>query len=135
MNTSWIRRFCLSLPHVTEHVPWGVELVFKIGGKMFATVVLEQSGHSISQCISMKCSPDVFAELVERPGIVPAPYLARANWVALEYVDVMPRAELDTLLRQAYEMALAKLPKKAREELRKPVKKVTKKKSVKRANL
>ena len=73
--------------------------------------------------MSMKCSAEVFAELVERPGIAPAPYLARANWVALEYVDAVPHAELETLLREAYELALAKLPKKAQVELRKPPKK------------
>ncbi len=116
MGTDWTRRYCLSLPHVTEHVPWGADLVFKIGGKMFATVVLEPS----DRCMSMKCSAESFAELVERPGIVPAPYLARANWVALESVDAMPRLELEQLLRDAYEMVLAKLPKKAQAELRKP---------------
>ena len=28
----------------------------------------------------MQDVPEVFAELVERPGIVPAPYLARNRW-------------------------------------------------------
>jgi predicted DNA-binding protein (MmcQ/YjbR family) len=133
MGTDWIRRFCLSLPHVTEHMPWGADLVFKIGGKMFATVLLEPSEHSISQCMSMKCSPDVFAELVER--VSPAPYLARANWVALESADALPRPELERLLRDAYEMVFAKLPKKAQAELRKSPKhrKSSIGKSVKRA--
>jgi predicted DNA-binding protein (MmcQ/YjbR family) len=117
VSTHWIRRYCLSLPHVTEHVPWEVDLVFKIGGKMFATVVLEPPEQDVSQCMSMKCSAESFAELVERPGIVPAPYLARANWVALESADAMPRQELERLLRDAYEMVFAKLPKKAQAEL------------------
>ncbi len=119
MSTHWIRRYCLSLPHVTEHMPWGNDLVFKIGGKMFATVVLERSGHGMSQCMSMKCSLESFTELVERPGIVPAPYLARANWVALESEDAIPRPELEHLLRDAYEMVLAKLPRTAQAALRK----------------
>jgi predicted DNA-binding protein (MmcQ/YjbR family) len=126
MGTDWIRRFCLSLPHVTEHMPWGADLVFKIGGKMFAMVVLEPPdrgmSHSSSPCMSMKCSPEVFAELVDRVGIIPAPYLARANWVALESADALSRPELERLLRDAYEMVLAKLPKKAQVTLRKPTK-------------
>jgi predicted DNA-binding protein (MmcQ/YjbR family) len=122
MGADWIRRFCLSLPHVTEHMPWGADLVFKIGGKMFATVLLEPSERSISQCMSMKCSPEVFAELVDRVGIIPAPYLARANWVALESPDALPRPELERLLRDAYEMVFARLPKKAQVTLRKPTK-------------
>jgi predicted DNA-binding protein (MmcQ/YjbR family) len=117
---------------VTEQVQWENDLVFKIGGKMFATVVLEPSRYFMS----LKCSPEAFAELVERPGIAPAPYLARANWVALESVDALPRSELESLLRDAYAIVLAKLPEKAQADLRKPAKKSskpTKKKSPKRA--
>jgi predicted DNA-binding protein (MmcQ/YjbR family) len=118
MQTDWVRWYCMSLPHATEQVQWE-SLVFKIGGKMFAIAVLEPSEH----CLSLKCSAEAFAELVERPGIVPAPYLARAHWVALESVDAVPRPELERMLREAYEMAFAKLPGKAQAELRKPPKK------------
>src|SRR5579863_2793520 len=100
MNIEWVRKYCLSLPNVTEHVQWEIDLVFKIGGKMFAVLVLEPFSH----CMSLKCSPEMFAELVERIGIVPAPYLARANWVALTSADAIPRPELERLLRDAYEM-------------------------------
>ncbi len=41
MNREWVRKYCMSLPHVTEQVQWQIDLVFKIGGKMFAIVVLE----------------------------------------------------------------------------------------------
>jgi len=34
--------------------------------------------------LSFKASPETFADLTERPNIIPAPYLARAQWVALE---------------------------------------------------
>jgi len=118
VNTEWVRNYCMKLPRTTEEILWGADLVFKIGGKMFATVVLEPS----DRCMSMKCSAESFVEVVERPGIVPAPYLARANWVALESVDAMTRLEVERLLRDAYEMVLAKLPKKAQAELREPKK-------------
>jgi predicted DNA-binding protein (MmcQ/YjbR family) len=123
MHMDWVRRYCMSLPHVTEHVQWEIDLVFKIGGRMFAIVVLEPPDQSMSYCMSLKCSAESFAELVERPGIVPAPYLARARWVAVESLDAVPRPELEGLLSQAYEMVLAKVPKKAQAELRKPPKK------------
>jgi hypothetical protein len=41
MSTEWVRRFCMKLPHTTEEVLWGGDLVFKIGGKMYAVTVLE----------------------------------------------------------------------------------------------
>ena len=62
--------------------------------------------------LSFKCSPEEFARLTERAGIVPAPYLARAHWVALETAEALPRTELKRLVRQAYDLVFAKLPKK-----------------------
>jgi len=108
MNIEWIREFCLSLPHTTENVQWQDDLLFKIGGKMYAVVGLEPREISMS----FKCSDEDFAELIERPGIIPAPYLARAKWVALETGATIPREELKQLLRRAYDLVLAKLPKK-----------------------
>ena len=67
--------------------------------------------------LSFKCTPEKFAELVERDGIVPAPYVARYHWVALETFDALKQAELKALLRNSYEMVLAKLPKKLRAQL------------------
>lgn len=75
MDIECLRRHCLSLPHVTEQVQWGDNLVFKVGGKMFAVAPLEPA----EVWLSFKCSDEEFAELIERPGIIPAPYLARAK--------------------------------------------------------
>jgi len=55
--------------------------------------------------------------LVERPGIIPAPYSARYYWIALETHDALSAAELKRLLRQSYDMVLDKLPRKARAAL------------------
>jgi predicted DNA-binding protein (MmcQ/YjbR family) len=41
MDVEWIRRVCMAFPHATEQVLWGADLVFKIGGKMFAAAPLE----------------------------------------------------------------------------------------------
>ncbi len=67
--------------------------------------------------LSFKCTPEEFAALVEQPGLVPAPYLARAHWVALETEDALTRAEIKRLLRQAYDLVIVKLPKKTRQAL------------------
>ena len=108
MDVEWIRRVCMAFPHATEQVLWGADLVFKIGGKMFAAAPLEPA----PVCLSFKCTPEQFAELTERPGVIPAPYSARAHWVALESEDALPRAEIRELLGQSYGLVLARLPKK-----------------------
>ena len=116
MSADWIRAHCMSLAHATEQVQWGDDLVFKIGGKMYAIAVLVPH----KTVMSFKASPEEFAELVERPGVIPAPYMARAQWVALEREDALPRAELKRLLTQSYRLVMAKLPKKAQAELARP---------------
>jgi predicted DNA-binding protein (MmcQ/YjbR family) len=92
---------------------WTDDLTFKVAGKMFAHSVLIPA----PVWLSFKASPESFAELTERPGIVPAPYLARAKWVALETKDALPPDELAVLLRQSYDMVVAKLPRKTQESL------------------
>ena len=113
MHLNAMRRHCLSFPNATETVQWGSDLVFKIGGKMFAVSATEPA----KVCMSFKCSPEDFAELTERPGIIPAPYMARAQWVALESEDALPAAELKRLLRQAYDLVFSKLTKRMQAEL------------------
>jgi predicted DNA-binding protein (MmcQ/YjbR family) len=106
----WIRQHCLSFSHATEQVQWEDDLVFKIGGKMFAVMPLIPAPVRLS----FKVTPEQFQDLTERPGIIPAPYLARAHWVALESLDALPRSEVKTLLKASYTLVFEKLPKKAR---------------------
>jgi len=113
MNVDQLRDLCLSFPGATEQIQWGNDLLFKVGGKMFAVTPLEPA----PVFLSFKASPENFAELTERPNIIPAPYLARAQWVALETRDAVPHNELAALLRESYDLVAAKLPKKTRESL------------------
>ena len=83
---------------------------------MFAVTALEPGDH----LFSFKCTPETFAELTERPYIVPAPYLARAHWVAFQKADALTRAETKKLLRQSYDLVFARLPKKMQAELTRP---------------
>jgi len=113
MDIEWVRTYCLSLPHTTEQVQWGSDLLFKVGGKMYALLPLEPA----SIWLTFKCTDEEFAALVDQPGIIPAPYLARAKWVALETEQALRPAETKRLLRQSYELVLAKLPQKTRDAL------------------
>jgi predicted DNA-binding protein (MmcQ/YjbR family) len=111
MDVDWLRELCLSFAGTTEQIQWGCDLVFKVGGKMFAVTPLEPA----PVCLSFKASPENFAELTERQNIIPAPYMARAQWVALQTRDALTRDELSRLLRESYELVFAKLPRKTQE--------------------
>ena len=115
MDIEQIREYCLSLPHVTEKVQWGNDLLFCIGGKMFCVVGIEDK-HSVK--MSFKCTPEKFAELIERKNIIPAPYVARYHWVGLEEFDALPKREMKELIKIAYTLVRDKLPKKERDKLK-----------------
>jgi predicted DNA-binding protein (MmcQ/YjbR family) len=62
--------------------------------------------------LSFRCSDETFTELLETEGIDPAPYLARAKWVALERLDTISDRELEARIRESYDLVFAKLTKK-----------------------
>jgi len=108
IDADWIRAICLALPGVTEQIQWGCDLVFKVGGKMFAVVPLEPA----PVVMSFKVPDEEFPELTERLGVIPAPYMARAKWVALETESALPRLEIERLLKLSHSLVLAKHSKK-----------------------
>lgn len=116
MNIDQLRKICLSFAGVKEQIQWGDDLLFKVGGKMFAITPLEPA----RLWLSLKADPEEFAELTERPGIIPAPYLARAKWIAIETPKTVTEVEAGELLRKSYELVVAKLPRKIRESLTPP---------------
>lgn len=106
MKTEAIREFCLSFPKAAENLQWGDDLCFKVGGKIFVMLGLDNPR------LCLKCTPETFAELVEREDIRPAPYVGRYKWVMLDRLDAVSWGELQQLIRKSYEMVAAKAPKK-----------------------
>ncbi|MGA7925145.1 MAG: MmcQ/YjbR family DNA-binding protein [Candidatus Sulfotelmatobacter sp.] len=106
MNVEAIREFCLAFPQATENLQWGDDLCFKVGGKIFAIVSLDNPR------LCFKCTPETFAELIEREDIHPAPYVGRYKWAMLDRLDAVRWNELRDLIRQSYEMVAARTPKK-----------------------
>ena len=113
LDLEWLRDSCLAFPAATEQLQWGDHLLFKVGGKMFAITSLVPS----PVVLSLKTSAESFAELTERPNIIPAPYLARASWIALETSEALSRSELAELLRASYDLVFLKLPKSAQSKI------------------
>jgi predicted DNA-binding protein (MmcQ/YjbR family) len=113
MGIDWIRDYCLSIPHTTEHVVWEDHLVFKVGGKMYAITSFEPA----ENWLAFKCTDEDFASLVEQPGVIPSPYLARAKWVSLQNESALRPSEVRQLLRQSYDLVFAKLSRKTRDAL------------------
>lgn len=112
MEIDFLRKYCLSLPAVTEDVKWGNDLCFSVGGKMFCVAALEPP----FKC-SFKVKDDEFEELSNSNGFMPAPYMARAKWVLVTDPAKLHKQAWEQYIRQSYDLVKTKLTKKVRQEL------------------
>ncbi len=116
MDNERIREICLALPHARETVNWGHHLVYwagdrDIGGKMFAMIDLDGTGIGV---LWFHCGAERFHELLEREGIIPAPHLARAHWIAVERWDILRPREIEDELKRAHTLIFEKLAPKTK---------------------
>lgn len=111
MNETALRALCADWPGVVAEVKWQDDLVFSVGGKMFAVLCLRgaQAGY-----LSFRVGPERFLEFTDRPGLRPAPYLARAHWVQRVEAKALATSELKALLRGSYDYAVSKLTRAQR---------------------
>ena len=107
-----MRELCLSLPGVTEDIKWGADLCILVGEKMFCVTSID-APHSVS----FKVTDEQFDEMVARPTIIPAPYMARNKWVNVQEWSGLTDAEWDNYVKQSYALVKAKLPKKVQKEI------------------
>jgi predicted DNA-binding protein (MmcQ/YjbR family) len=119
MDAERVREYLLRLPHVVETMQWGANLVFwvgdkAIGGKMFAVLNLDDDHKAV---VSFAAGPERYAELLETEGVFPAPYLARAYWVAIRHWGVLRSSELEEQLKLGHSLVYEKLPRKTRDVL------------------
>lgn len=108
MTADQVATFCLSLPGVRQDSKWGGVRVFSVAeNKMFALFHLNNPAG-----LAFKVDDDLFLGFCDRPGIHPAPYLARARWVSMDAPYPLSDAELQQLLTRAHQLVVAKLPKR-----------------------
>lgn len=114
MDADELRKLCGGWPGVTESVKWEDDLVFCVANKMFVVTAL-RGPHKAR--MSFKVDPDRFLELTDQPGMMPAPYMARAFWISITEQDRFPRREIEAFVRRSYELVRAGLSKKLQAKL------------------
>jgi predicted DNA-binding protein (MmcQ/YjbR family) len=114
LTAAQLQALCGQWPGVTRDTKWGVDMVFSVGGKMFAVM---PSDGSEGGRLSFKVDDDRFLALTDQPGIIPAPYLARAHWISITEPQRFATAELAAYILDAYTLVRAKLTRKLQAEL------------------
>jgi len=107
--------YCGGLQSVSHVVQWRGASVWKIGGKIFA--ICTKWGKGDRPRISFKCSDLTYAMLREQPGIIPAPYFARAKWVQIETAEALSGRDIEDYIKAAYVIITGKLTRAKRGEL------------------
>ncbi len=115
MNIEELRDHCLRLKGVTEDFPFGEEtLVFRVGGKIFLLVGLEEADR-----FNVKCDPERAVELRELYNEVkPGYHMNKKHWNTVYMNGSLTKKQLCELIDHSYDLILKSLPKKIQEELR-----------------
>jgi predicted DNA-binding protein (MmcQ/YjbR family) len=114
VNAAALRAFCLSLPAATYDLKWDVDHAYSVGGKMFAVVFDARKGE---ESVSFKVEDGRFLELTDLPGVVPAPYLARAKWVQVKPLASLRDRDLKALVSRSHALVAAKLTRAVRRSI------------------
>ena len=113
MDFESAKDLCRTFPGCTEDVKWDHDTVFSVGAKMFAVTNRDLP----AQGFSFKVDDERFLELTDRPGIIPAPYMARNKWIYVKSEAQLDDEELRALLRRSWELVFARLTRKLQREI------------------
>ncbi|HRK26467.1 MAG TPA: MmcQ/YjbR family DNA-binding protein [Chitinophagales bacterium] len=110
MDIEILRQFCLQKPGVTEGFPFDeVTLVFKVMGKMFAILALDDT----PKRINLKCDPEKAIQLrAEYSSILPGYHSNKKYWNTLVLDGSLPHELVYELINHSLELVVAGLPKK-----------------------
>lgn len=115
MNIEELREYCLSLKGTTECFPFDeFSLVFKVQGKMFALIPLDNPDTQIT----LKCDPERAIALREEfESIVPAYHFNRMHWNSVIIHPTISRELLCELINHSYDLVVKGLPRKLKDDL------------------
>jgi predicted DNA-binding protein (MmcQ/YjbR family) len=111
-----IRAYCLSKPHTEECLPFDeTTLVFKVMGKMFALLSLDEPEHP---ALNLKCDPELAIELREKhPCVAPGYHMNKKLWNSITVDGSVSDKLIKEWIDHSYHEVVIKLPKKLQLEI------------------
>lgn len=111
MDIEQLRIYCLSLPLVTEDMPFGdTTLVFRVRGRIFALTDLERP-----TLVSLKCDPELAIALRERhEAITGAYHMNKKHWNQVALDALLPDEMIESMVRHSYGEVVKKLTRRER---------------------
>lgn len=115
MHVEAFREYCLEKAQVSESFPFDEDtLVFKLNGKMFALMGLEDG----NRC-NLKCDPERAVLLREEyDGVIPGYHMSKVHWNTVYFDRDVSDQLIYELIDHSYELIFNSFPKKVKEDLR-----------------
>jgi len=109
------RDILLAQPATEEGMPFGPDvLVYKVGGKMFATL----SPEDVPARMNLKCAPERAIDLRdEHDSILPGYHMNKRHWNTLVLDQTLREDLIRELIGHSYSLVRASLTKKVRGSL------------------
>lgn len=110
-----VRDIALSLPYVTEEMPFGPDhLVYKVGGKIFLILSLGEP----YAAMNLKCDPERAIELRMRyEAVQPGYHMNKTHWNTIRGDKDMDKNAVIAEVHHSYRLVYDKLPKRLKVEL------------------
>lgn len=116
MNIEELREFCIGKVNTVEELPFGPDtLVFKVGGKIFLLVGLDQL---TDQCFNVKCDPELAIDLREKheQTVFPGYHMNKKHWNTVYMNRELSDQSLFDLIDHSYDLVAKSLPKRRKED-------------------
>lgn len=114
MNIEELTGYCQSLKQATTEILWDDVLVFKVGGKMFCMVPMDEAELKMN----LKCDPDEAVELRERfPAVQPGYHMNKKYWNTVLIDGSVSDSILQMWIERSYRLVAAKLSGSERKRL------------------
>lgn len=110
MDIETLRNHCIAKKGVTEGFPFGEQtLVFKVMGKMFALVSIDNA-----EFVNLKCEPEYALELREQyDGMIrPGWHMNKKLWNSVSLIDGLSYELIKSLIDHSYDEVVKTLKKK-----------------------
>jgi predicted DNA-binding protein (MmcQ/YjbR family) len=114
MHIETLREYCINKKGVTESFPFDQNtLVFKVGGKMFLLINLNNPSD-----FNAKCDPErAIALRDEYDEIQPGYHMSKVHWNTVTMNGRLSRELLLELIDHSYELVYSGLSKKVKEQI------------------
>jgi predicted DNA-binding protein (MmcQ/YjbR family) len=123
MDQDIARQYLLTKPESFQDFPFGDDIeVFKVKGKMFATLALGKmgkgDGDSKDWWMNLKCDPQE-AEMLRDifPSVTPGYHMNKRLWNTIILDGSIPPGEIERMIDNSFKLVVSKMTKKEQQSI------------------